>query len=137
MVRTILFEFINMVNNINKKPHAAEPSAAVHAAAGDALLSLAADTSSVAASYSPAIVADARGYSPREADSSLVVDYECESADSGRLEQSPDRHRATDSEPLTEKVQSNRRVTSLFGSSNENERASIANQIPKTLIRIF
>ena len=46
-----------------------------------ALLSLAADTSSVAASYSTAtpVVADARGDSPREVDLSLVVDYECES----------------------------------------------------------
>ena len=42
-------------------------------------------------------------------------------ADLGRLEQSPDCHRATDYEPSSEKVQSNRRVTSLFGSSNEDE----------------
>ena len=65
MVRTIIFEFSNMATNVTKKPHGAEPSAAVHAAAGDALLSLAADTTSVAASYSPAtpVVADARGKS--------------------------------------------------------------------------
>ena len=112
MVRIVIFIFSNMYKNVTKKPHGAEPLAAVHAAAGDALLSLAADTSSVAASYNPAtpVVADARGDSPREVDPSLVVDYECESdemADSGRLKQSPDRHRTTDYEPSTEKVQSN------------------------------
>ena len=51
-----------------------------------------------------------------------MVDYECESdemADSGRLEQSRDCHRATDYEPSTEKVQSNRRVSSLFGSDDD------------------
>ena len=104
MIRTIIFEFSNMANVVITKPHGAELSAAVHAATEDALLSLAADTSPVAASYSPAtlIVADARGDSPCEVDPYLVVDYECESdemADSGRLEQSPDRHRATDYEP--------------------------------------
>ena len=46
------FEFRNMVNAITKKPHGAEPSAAVHAAAGDALLSLSADTSSAVTSHS-------------------------------------------------------------------------------------
>ena len=92
-----------MVMNVTKKPHGAEPPAAVHAAAGGALLSLAADTLSVAASSSPAtpVVASARGDSSREVDPFLVVDYECESdemADSGRLEQSPDCHRVTDYE---------------------------------------
>ena len=67
----------------------AEPSAAVHVAAGDALLSLAADVSSVAVSTSSAAsnVAGARGESPRKDDPSLAVDYECESdemADSRR-----------------------------------------------------
>ena len=52
---------------------------------------LAADTSSVAASYSLAtrVVADARGDSPREVDPSLVVESECEldeMADSRKLE---------------------------------------------------
>ena len=76
-----------MVNDVIKKPHGAEPSAAVHAAARDALLSLAADTSPVGASYSPAtpLGADARGNSPREVDPSLAVDYECESDKNGRL----------------------------------------------------
>ena len=61
-----------MVTHVTKKPLGAEPSAAVHAAAEDALLSLAADTSSIAASYSPAtpVVADARSDSPRKVDSS-------------------------------------------------------------------
>ena len=79
MVRTIIFEFSNKFNDVTKKPHGAEPSVAEHTAAGNALLSLAADTSSVAASYSPAtpIVADARGDSPRKVDPSLVVVYEC------------------------------------------------------------
>ena len=110
MVRTIIFEFSNMVNDVTKNPHGAEPSAAVHAAAGDALLSLAADTSSVAATP---VFANARGDSPREVDPSLVVDYECEPdemADSGRLEQSPDRRQAADYEPLSKRVQSDRRV---------------------------
>ena len=40
---------------------------------------------------------------------------------SGKLEQSPDRHRAADYEPSTEKVQSNRRKISVFGSSDEDE----------------
>ena len=85
-----------------------------------------ADTSSVATSYSPAtpIFAGTRSGSPREVDPSLVVDYECESdemADSGRLEQSPDRHRATDYASLTEKVQSHRRVSRLFGSDDEDD----------------
>ena len=114
-----------MVNDGTQKPHGEELSATVYAAAGDALLSHAADTSSVAATYSPATpaVADARGDSPRKVDLFLVVDYECESdemTESGRLEQSPDRHRATDYESSTEKVQSNRRVTSLFDSSDED-----------------
>ena len=79
-----------MVNNVTKEPHGAEPSAEVQAAAGDALFSLAADTSSAVASYSPAlpIVAGTRGDSPRKVDPSFVVDYECESdkmADSRRL----------------------------------------------------
>ena len=66
-----------MVTHVTKEPLGAEPSAAVHAAAGDALLFLAAATSSVAASYSPAtpVVADAHGDSPREIDPSLVDDY--------------------------------------------------------------
>ena len=77
------------------KPHSAEPSAAVHAAAGDALLSLATTITSVAQTTPSAAsnVADARGDTPREDDPSLAVDYECESddmADSARLEQSPD-----------------------------------------------
>ena len=42
-------------------------------------------------------------------------------ANSGRLEQSPDCHRATDYEPSTEKAQWNRRGRSLFGSSDEDE----------------
>ena len=70
------------------------------------------------------IVADARGDSSRKVNPTLVVDYECESdemADSGRLEQSPGRHRATDYEPSTEKVQSNRRVTSLFKSGDKDK----------------
>ena len=68
----------------------AEPLAAC--IAGDALLSLAADTSSAVIFNSPAtpILAGARGESPRKDDPSLAVDYECESdemGDSGRLEQ--------------------------------------------------
>ena len=70
------------------KRSSAEPSAAVHAATGDALLFLAADVSSVAVSNSSATsnVAGARGESPREDDPSLAVDYGYESdemADSG------------------------------------------------------
>ena len=98
-----------MIKNVAEKPHGVEPSAAVHAAAREGLLSL---------------IAGALGGSPREVDPSLVVDYECESdemADSGRLEQSSDRHRATDREPLTEKVQSNRRFSSLFGSDDVDD----------------
>ena len=76
---------------VTKKPLGAESSAAVHAAAGDALLSLSADVPSAAASHSSAtpVVARARGDTPREVDPSLVVDYKCESdetADSQRLE---------------------------------------------------
>ena len=41
-------------------------------------------------------------------------------ADSEILEQSP-RHRATDYETSTEKVPSNKRVSSLFRSSDEDE----------------
>ena len=72
------------------KPHSAEPSAAVHAAVGDALLSLATDDTFVAQTTPSAAsnVADARGDTPREDDPSLAVDYECESddmADSGDL----------------------------------------------------
>ena len=79
---------------VTKKPHSAEPQAAVHAAAGDALLSLSADVSSAAASkpFATLDVAGARGDAPREVDPSLVVDYECESdemADSQRRELSP------------------------------------------------
>ena len=86
------------------KPHSAEPSAAVHAAAGDALLSLATDVTSVAQTTPSAAsdVADACGDTPRENDPSLAVDYVCESddmADSGRLEQSPDHLKAADYEP--------------------------------------
>ena len=47
-----------------------------------------------------------------------MVDYECESdkmADSGRLEQSSDRRQAADYEPLSRRVQSDRRVSRLFG----------------------
>ena len=70
MIRIIIFEFSNKFNNDTKKPHGAEPSAAVHAAAGNALLSLAAETSSTLASYSPAtpIVAGTRGNLPRQVD---------------------------------------------------------------------
>ena len=79
---------------VTKKPLGAEPSAAVHAAAGDALLSLSADVSSAAASKPSAtlVVAGTRGDAPREVDPSLVVDYECESdemADSQGRELSP------------------------------------------------
>ena len=79
---------------VTKKPHSAEPQAAVHAADGDALLSLSADVSSAAASKPSAtlVVAGTRGDAPREVDPSLVVDYECESdemADSQRRELSP------------------------------------------------
>ena len=79
---------------VTKKPLCAEPSAAVHADAGDALLSLSADVSSAAATHSSAtpVVAGARGDTPREVDPSLMVDFECESdemADSQRLELSP------------------------------------------------
>ena len=79
-----------MAKNVSKL-HSAEPSAAVHVASGDALLSLAADTSSVVLTTPSATsnVAGARGVSPREDDPSLAVDYECESdemADSRRLE---------------------------------------------------
>ena len=86
----------------------AEPSAAVRAAAGDALLSLSADVLSAAASHPSATldVAGARGDTPREVDPSLVVDYECDSdemAGSHRLQLSP----------LTKKAQSNRREASL------------------------
>ena len=77
MVRTIIFEFSNMINNVTKKLHGADPSAAVHATAGDALLSLATDTSSAVASYSSAtpIVASTRRDSPLEVDPSLVADF--------------------------------------------------------------
>ena len=73
--------FSNIANDVTKKPHGVEPSAAVHAAAGDALLSLVADTSSVAASYSPTtpVVAVTRLHTPRKVDPSLVVGFECES----------------------------------------------------------
>ena len=66
---------------VTKKPLGAEPSAAVHAAADNAQLSLSADVSSAAASHSSAtlVVAGARGDTPREVDPSLVVGYECES----------------------------------------------------------
>ena len=62
--------------------------AAVHAAAGDALLSLEADSSSAVLTNSLAtpFVASSRGESPREDEPSLAVDYECEPdemADSG------------------------------------------------------
>ena len=99
-----------MAKNV-PKPHSAEPSAAVHAAAGDALLSLAADTSSAVLTTSSATsdLAGARGDSPHEDDPSLAVDYECESdemADSGRLEQSPDCLQAADYEPSNERAHS-------------------------------
>ena len=93
---------------VTKKPLGAEPSAAVHAAAGDALLSLSADVLSAAASHSSAtpVVAGARGDTPHEVDPSLGVDYECESdemAGSQRLELSP----------LSQKTLTNRRDRSL------------------------
>ena len=83
-------DFVIKVAIITKKPLGAEPSAAVHAAAGGALLSLSADVSSTAASHSSATLVNvgARGDTPREVDPSLVVDYECESdemVDSQRL----------------------------------------------------
>ena len=79
---------------VTKKPLGAEPSAAVHAAAGDVLLSLSADVSSAAEPHTSAtpVVAGARGDTPREVDPSLMVDYECESdetAGSQRRELSP------------------------------------------------
>ena len=65
---------------VTKKPLGAEPSAAVLAATGDALLSLSADVSSAAAPHSSAtlVFAGKRGDTPRF-DPSLVVDYECKS----------------------------------------------------------
>ena len=107
----------------------AEPSAAVRAAAGDALLSLAVDVPSTVVSSTRTTlgVASARGDSPREYDPSLEVDYECESdemADSGRMEQSPDTRQAADYEPLTVRVQPDRRVSSLFGSDDEDKPSS-------------
>ena len=112
------------------KPHSAEPSAAVHAAVGDALLSLATDVTSVAQTTPSAAsnVADARGDTPREDDPSLAVDYECESddmADSGRLEQSPDHLQAADYEPLNKRAHSVVHATdmyrSMFGSDDEDD----------------
>ena len=71
------FQFVRINNNETMRSiHSAEPSAKVHAAAGDALLSLAADTSSAVVYTSSATsnVADARGESPREDGPSLAVD---------------------------------------------------------------
>ena len=130
MVTTINFEFSNNVSDVTKKPDGAEPSAAVHAAAGDALLCLAADTSSVAASYSPA--------TPVVADHAVIhivkstplwwstMNVSRTKYPTRGLEQSP-RHRATDYETSTEKVRSNRRVSSLFGSDDEDEPPSQKN----------
>ena len=78
-----------MAKNVSKL-HSAEPSAAVHAAAGYALLSLAADVPPAVHTTPSAAsdVADAGGDTPCEDDLSLTVDYKCESdemADSGRL----------------------------------------------------
>ena len=106
-----------------------EPSAAVRAAAGDALLSLAVDVPSTVVSSTRTTlgVASARGDSPREYDPSLEVDYECESdelADSGRMEQSPDIRQAADYEPSNERAHSDRRVNSLFGSDDEDDPSS-------------
>ena len=112
------------------KPHSAEPSAAVHAAAGDALLSLATDVTSVAQTTPSAAsnVADARGDTPREDDPSLAVDYECESddmADLGRVEQSPDYLQAADYEPSKKRAYSVVHATdmyrSMFGSDDEDD----------------
>ena len=74
------YEFSNMVTNVTKKLRGAEPSAAVHAAAGGGTDISCGDTLSAVASYSPAtpIVVGTRGNSPRKVDPSLVVDYECE-----------------------------------------------------------
>ena len=118
-----------MAKNVSKL-HSAEPSAAVHAAAGDALLSLAADASSAVQTTPSAAsdVADARGDTPREDDLSLAVDYECESddmADSRRLEQSPDYLQAADYEPINERTHSVVHATdmyrSMFGSDDEDD----------------
>lgn len=67
--------------NVSKQTHSAKPSATVHKAAGDALLSLAADNSSAVISTFRAIsnVAGARGESPRDDDPSSGVDLKCES----------------------------------------------------------
>ena len=124
-----------MVNKSMRYANSAAPSAAVHAAAGDALLSLAADVPSAVVSSSPATlnVAGARDESPRECDSSLEVDYECESdemADSGRTEQSPDHRLAADYEPSNEGDHSRRRAGSIrysmFGSDDEDDYSSPA-----------
>ena len=118
----------------------AEPSAAVRAAAGDALLSLAVDVPSTVVSSTRTTlgVASARGDSPREYDPSLEVDYECESdemADSGRMEQSPDTRQAADYEPSNETAHSDRRVNSLFGSDDEDDPSSPVRSFVRSPIR--
>ena len=117
-----------------------EPSAAVRAAAGDALLSLAVDVPSTVVSSTRTTlgVASARGDSPREYDPSLEVDYECESdemADSGRLEQSPDTRQAADYEPSNETAHFDRRVNSLFGSDDEDDPSSPVRSFVRSPIR--
>ena len=121
------------------------PSAAVRAAAGDALLSLAADGTSAVVSSSPATLngAGARGDTPRECDPSLEVDYECESdemVDSGRTEQSPDHRQAADNEPSNEKAHSSRRAGSIrysmFGSDDEIDSSS-PNTVSRAVTRTY
>ena len=86
------FKSHRMKKQFMRGDDSAEPSAAVRAAAGDALLSLAADVPSavVSSTRTTLDVASAHGDSRRKYDPSLEVDYECESdemADSGRMEQ--------------------------------------------------
>ena len=130
MVGILIFEILAEMAKNAVKPHSAEPSAAVHAAVGDALLSLATDVTSVAQTTPSAAsnVADARGDTPREDDPSLAVGYECESddmADSGRLEQSPDHLQAADYEPSNKRAHSVVHATdmyrSMFGSDDEDD----------------
>ena len=107
----------------------AEPSAAVHAAEGNALLSLEADGSSVASTSTSAslVGASARGESPRGSDPSLEVDYECESdemADSRTLEKSPEVVQATYNEPSSGRARSDSQAEnihySMFGSDDDS-----------------
>ena len=84
------FKFHRMKEQFMRGDDSVEPSAAVRAAAGDALLSLAVDVPSTVVSSTRTTlgVASARSDSPREYDPSLEVDYECESdemADSGGM----------------------------------------------------